>query len=178
MNETPLPAASIEQPADVGGRFGQRRCRRIRVGALRIDRPAALLDERVVEQPLDRRVDERRIPEVVLPVGDGEFDRLGVQVHEVGAAVAVALERKAFEQLRRFEYDHALRDQWLLEDVVAAVPHAQRIFPLWFVRCQIVRAQKAAAGAHVGVERAREGAIVERPGAAAGDRFERRGESG
>ena len=108
-----------------------RRRRRQHVGPRRrvvgVDAGALLGGIVLRHQGRDRRVDEGGIAEIVRAIGIGALHRLDHQMQRGRRALLHVRQRKAFEDIERFQQHHAAgRRQRHRDDVVAAIGAAHR----------------------------------------------------
>ena len=135
-------------------------------GLVRIDRGADLRGVGLVEQAVERVLDEVRVAEVAVAVDVGVAHRLDLIVHRLRRAEARVLERIALEDVEDLADDHAARARRRRgDDVIAAVVAFDRRELARRVLVEVGLRDEALAGAARGDDGARDRALVEAVGA-------------
>ncbi len=143
-----------------------------------IDELATLGGVLLVEEPVQRDVDELRIGQPLIAVGESDLHGLYDVVVVVGRPFPPTPDIEAFEQIQNLERGEALGGGWHLEGLVAAVCRADRIDPLGAVLGEVFGAQRRALRFERTADATGDVALVEGSGAVGRDRFERTGQVG
>ena len=128
-----------------------------------------------VEQRFRRSIDEARIRDVAVRIGEAELHRLDLEMQHVGA---VRIEPREIEVAKHAERHQRRKPLPVGRDLVeprAAVLDRDRIGRERLVRREIARPQESAFGSRRSIDRLRDLALIERLALARSDRLERAG---
>src|SRR5919197_4485202 len=143
--------------------------------ALEVDELRARLEIFALEESLGAHIHVVDVADIAPGIGEGELDRLDLQMHAVGPIDAVRAHVEALEHAERHQRDDALAVGRDLVQRIAAIVELQRRHPVRLVRRHVGGLQHAAIAARMRLQLLRQRPAVERLAARTRDLLERIG---